>query len=136
MEGKFHFLIRLQSPAGRNQVLDCVLVGPANDKSQSLLLPAALSIIRGKDRYGWNEEEADGGGGRGGGGEEENESRKACPEIAGADAADCSVEWIGPSSLPKRHARCYPALAAFNVLPRIMKQKDSNHDGNGKDFHS
>lgn len=65
MEGKFHFLIRLRSPAGRNQVLDCILVGPANDKSQSLLLPAALSIIRGKDRYGWNEEEAGGRGGEG-----------------------------------------------------------------------
>lgn len=134
MEGKFHFLIRLQSPAGRNRVLACVLVDPANDKNQSLLLPAALSIITGKNRYGWNEEEA---GGVGAGGEEgENESRKACPEIAGADAADCSVEWICPSSLPMRHARCYPALAASNVLPGITKQKDSNHDGNGKDFHS
>lgn len=74
MEGKFHFLIRLRSPAGRNQVLDCILVGPANDKSQSLLLPAALSI-RGKDRYGWNEEEADGGGVEG----EEGEKRKMNP---------------------------------------------------------
>lgn len=75
MEGKFHFLIRLPSPAGRNRVLACVLVDPANDKSQSLLLPAALSIITGKNRYGWNEEEA--GGGRAG--REEGEKRKMNP---------------------------------------------------------
>lgn len=51
----------------------------ANDKSQLLLLPAALSIIKGKDRYGWNEEEADGGGwGRRAGGKEP-EKRKMNP---------------------------------------------------------
>lgn len=139
MEVKCHLIFRFQTPAGRNQVLACVLVDPANDKSQSLLLPAALSIIKGKDWYGWNEEEADGGGGQAEGwreraGEEENESRRACPETAGTDAADCSVEWIGPSSLPMCHERCYPALAASNLLPGITKQKDPNHASNGKDL--
>lgn len=75
------------------------------------------------------------GGGRERAVEEENESRKACPEIAESDVADCSVEWIGPSSLPMHHARCYPFLAASN-LPAITKQKDPNHDGNGKDLDS
>lgn len=75
MEEKFHFLIRLQFPAERNRVLACVLVDPANDKSQSLLLPAALSIVTGKNRYGWNEEVADGGGA----GRKEGEKRKMNP---------------------------------------------------------
>lgn len=130
MEGEFHLVFRLQIPAGRNQVLACVLVDPTNDKSQSLLLPAALSIVRGKDRYGWNEEEADGGGA--GGEEGEKKMNSGEPVLR----ADCSVEWIGPSSLPMHHARCYPALSASNLLAGITKQKNSNHDSNGKGLDS
>lgn len=57
-------------------------------------------------------------------------------EMAGTDSADCSVEWIVPSSLPMCRVRCYPPPAASNPLPGITKQKDSNFEVSGKDASS